>query len=316
MTAPAPDTSKADAFVLSCIDPRLVDDVTQLLATMGRTNRYSEMRIAGAALAAVDEARPGWNTAVWDNLAASRQLHGVRRVIIINHRDCGAMNLWAGRNLAQDPADEERQHQAVMERAAAEVLRRHPDMAVELHLMALDGSTQRLPCMACATAAERRLDTMRPGLRAEAVAPPASPAASPPAGAPAFAELVRLRLSGGLADAEAERALLTEGVTRYGLTAAEARATLAAEATRHGATPSTAARQVLVFLRAQADGRGRVSRRDAGHAAALYHGLAGNQGRRADADRAVAKLMEAEGLAPRPDGVLRTTTWYRRLAEA
>ena len=311
MTTATPAPSKADAFVLSCIDPRLVDDVTQLLATMGRTNRYSEMRIAGAALAAVDEARPGWNTAVWDNLAASRQLHGVRRVIIVNHRDCGAMNLWAGRNLAQDPADEERQHQAVMERAAAEVLRRHPDMAVELHLMALDGSTQRLPCAACA-AAPQRLETLRPGLRAEAVAPPPSP----PAGAPAFAELVRLRLSGGLADAEAERTLLTEGVTRYGLTAAEARATLAGEATGHGATPSTAARQVLVFLRAQADRRGRVSRRDVGHAAALYHGLAGNQGRRADADRAVAKLMEAEGLAPRPDGLLRTTTWYRRLAEA
>ncbi|WP_203069988.1 carbonic anhydrase [Falsiroseomonas ponticola] len=314
MTPVAPDASKADAFVLSCIDPRLVDDVTQLLATMGRTNRYSEMRIAGAALAAVDEARPGWNSAVWDNLAASRQLHGVRRVIIINHRDCGAMNLWAGRNLAADPVEEERQHQAVMDRAAAEVLRRHPDMAVELHLMALDGSTQRLPCAACNAAAERRLDTMRPMLRAEAVAPPPPP--SPPAGAPAFAELVRLRLSGGLADAEAERALLTEGVTRYGLTAAEARAALAAEATRHGATPSTAARQVVVFLRAQADGKGRVSRRDVGHAASLYHGLAGNQGRRADADRAVAKLMEAEGLSPRPDGVLRTTTWYRRLAEA
>ncbi len=312
MTPAAPDTSKADAFVLSCIDPRLVDDVTQLLATMGRTNRYSEMRIAGAALAAVDEARPGWNTAVWDNLAASRQLHGVRRVIIINHRDCGAMNLWAGRNLAQDPVEEQRQHQAVMDRAAAEVLRRHPDMAVELHLMALDGSTQRLPCAACAAAPERRLEALRPGLRAEAVTPPPSP----PAGAPAFAELARLRLSAGLADAEAERALLTEGVTRYGLTAAEARATLAAEASRHGATPSTAARQVLVFLRAQADGRGRVSRRDVGHAAALYHGLAGNQGRRADADRAVAALMETEGLAPRPDGVLRTTTWYRRMAEA
>jgi hypothetical protein len=305
VTPAAPDPSKADAFVLSCIDPRLVDDVTQLLATMGRTNRYSEMRIAGAALATVDEARPGWNTAVWENLAASRQLHGVRRVIIVNHRDCGAMNLWAGRNLAQDPAEEQRQHQAVMERAAAEVLRRHPDMAVELHLMALDGSTQRLPCSACQAVAT-------PGLRAEAVAPPPSP----PAGAPAFVELVRLRLSAGLADAEAERHLLAEGVTHYGLTAAEARATLAKESTRHGATPSTAARQAIVFLRAQADERSRVSRRDVTQAAALYHGLAGQQGRRADAERAVARLMEVEGLAPRPEGVLRTTTWYRRLAEA
>jgi hypothetical protein len=288
---------KADAFVVSCIDPRLTDDVTFLLAALGRSGRYSEMRIAGAALAAVDPARPAWATALWENLAASRQLHGVRQVVFINHRDCGAMNLWAGRRLTDDPAEEQRQHQAVLERAAAAVQARHPDMTVELRLMELDGSARLLPCAACAAP---------PGLRAEAVAPDAG----------GFAEFAQLRLAAGGLEPEAERALLAEGVTRYGLDAAAARGTVAAEAARQGiAGPGDGAREARVFLRAQADARGRVGQGDVQRAAALYRALAGRRITTAEAGRRVATLLEAEGLAPRPEGLLRSTTWFRRLVQ-
>ncbi|MEI6162317.1 MAG: hypothetical protein WCP77_20995, partial [Roseococcus sp.] len=84
--------SKADTFLISCIDPRFTDDTTFRFAALGRTDRYSEMRIAGAALAVVDESRPNWQTALWENLAASIQLHGIRNVTLLNHADCGAMD--------------------------------------------------------------------------------------------------------------------------------------------------------------------------------------------------------------------------------
>lgn len=321
-----PTPRKADAFVVSCIDPRLTDDVTYLMTALGRTDRYSEMRIAGAALAAVDEARPAWNAALWENLAASRQLHGVRKVVFINHRDCGAMHLWAGRRLADDPAEELRQHHAVLNRAAEAVRARHPDMSVEIKLMELDGSVGILPCAACAPA---------PGLRAEAVQDPAgglvaraatgaaaggawiapprpAPAAPDPAG---FAELVRLRAEGGLPNAEAELALLTEGVTRYGLGAAEARGVLEAEARRRGvAAGGAGAREARVFLRSAADARGRVGRQDVSRAAALYRNLTGRQASQIEAERRIAALLEEEGLSPRRDGVLRSTAWLRRMA--
>jgi hypothetical protein len=327
MHAPAePAPRKADAFVVSCIDPRLTDDVTYLMTALGRAGRYSEMRIAGAALAAVDEGRPAWNAALWENLAASRQLHGVRKVVFINHRDCGAMHLWAGRRLSDDPAEELRQHHAVLTRAAKAVRARHPDMSVEIKLMELDGSVRMLPCPAC---------TPAPRLRAEAVEDPAgglvAPAASgaagggawiaPPRPAPiepdpaGFAELVRLRAAGGLPDAEAELALLTEGITRYGLGAAEARAVLEAEGRRRGVAGGGAvAREARVFLRSAADARGRVGREDASRAAVLYRNLTGRQASQAEAERRVAALVEAEGLSPRRAGVLRSTGWFRRMA--
>jgi hypothetical protein len=322
-TTDAAPPRKADAFLVSCIDPRLTDDVTFLMSALGRTDRYSEMRIAGAALAAVDANRPAWNTALWENLAASRQLHGVRKVIFVNHRDCGAMHIWAGRRLSDDPADELRQHHAVLERAAAAVRARHPDMTVEIKLMELDGSARVLPCAACAPAGGLRAEAVDPAGAVIAAAAAAGGArivpASPDLPAPdptAFAELVRLRAAGGLADPEAELALLTEGVVRHGLTAADARAVVQAEATRSGmAGAAAAAAEARAYLRAQADPRGRVARTDALHAAALYRRVTGRQATEAEATRRIAALVEAEGLQPRPEGVLRSTTWFRRMAQ-
>lgn len=292
MTAAPP--SKADAFVVSCIDPRLVDDVTFLMAAVGRTNRYSEFRIAGAALAAVDPARPAWGQALWENLAASRQLHGVRQVVFVNHRDCGAMDLFAGRRLADDPAAELAQHQAVLDRAAAGVLARHPDMRVELRLMELDGSSTLLPCAACAA--------VQPGpLRAEAVPPPG------------FAELVRLHLRDGPLTPEAERALLAEGITRHGLTAEAARATLSAAAAARGeSTGAGVAKEVLAYLRSRADAGGRVAQADMAQAATLYRRLSPGVAP-AEATRRSAVLLEGAGLRPRPEGLWRSTAWFRRL---
>jgi hypothetical protein len=293
--APAPTPaapSKADAFVVSCIDPRLVDDVTFLMESVGRTNRYSEFRIAGAALAAVDPARPAWGQALWENLAASRQLHGVRKVVFVNHRDCGAMDLFAGRRLSLDPADERAQHQAVMDRAAAGVLSRHPDMQVELRLMELDGRSSLLPCVACAAGP----------LRAEAVPPPG------------FGDLLRLHLRDGPLAPEAERALLTEGVTRYGLTAEAARTALAAAAAARGEpTGAAAAREVLAYLRSRADTGNRVARTDVVRSAALYRRLSPGLAP-AEAERRTVVLMEGAGLTPRPDGLLRSTSWFNRMA--
>ena len=288
---------KADTFLLSCIDPRLTDDTTVYFDALGRTDRYSEMRIAGAALALVDPARPAWGAAVWENLAASRQLHGVRRVTLLNHRDCGAMRLWAGRPL--DAAAELRLHAEVLDQAAAAVRARHPDMQIELKLMELDGSVRALPCAACAPQPPR----------------PKGPGAAPGADPDGFAELVRARRAGGrAAEPGAELALLTEGVTRYGLSAQEARAVLgAAEA---GGGGRAGARDVAAFLRSRRDRAGRVGSADLAQAGQLYRRLMGSGLSAREAGRRAAGIAEAEGLAPRPEGLppFRSTRWFRRLS--
>ncbi len=312
--------SKADAFVVSCIDPRTTGDVAALQAALGRTDRYSELRIAGAALAAIDPAQPAAE-GLWANLAASRQLHGIRKVTFLNHRDCGAMHIWAGRRLADDPVEEERRHAEVLVRAAEEVRRRHPDLLVELKLMNMDGSTRVVPCPHC----------IPPGFRAEAVGPAARLLAEvPPEGmvlAPAamqgarpdpqgFAALVRVRADGAPPTPEAELALLSEGITRYGLTAREAQEVSAGVFAALRPAGAGAARDARDFLRTRADAAGRIGQQDLRAAARLYRRLAGPGTSTAQAERRAAALVEEEGLASRPKGPwpFRSTGWFRALA--
>jgi hypothetical protein len=299
----------ADTFLVSCIDPRLTDDTTFHFAALGRTDRYSEMRIAGGALALVDDKRPNWQSAVWENLAASRQLHGIRNVTLLNHRDCGAMNLWAGRRLADDPADELRVHVEVLNAAADAIRARYPDLLIEIKLMALDGSVVRPTCRSC----------IPPGFQIGAMGADGLPSLEPdplspqgPAGPPRIADIARLRRRRGALDAEAEFALLEKAVTEEGMTLEEARTALAEPGS---VNPKAINRDVMTYLRSQADRKGRIDQRALREAAGLYRGLNEPGGTMAEAERAAARIAAEAGFTPKPSGFwpFRSTRWFRRM---
>lgn len=314
----------ADTFLVSCIDPRLTDDTTFLFAALGRTDRYSEMRIAGAGLAALDDFNPAWSQALFENLAASRQLHGIRKVTFLNHRDCGAVHMWAGRRLSENPADELRVHGELLNRAAEAVRARHPDLLVEIKLMDLDGTVRVLPCASCVPS----------GFRAEAVGPVARAIASakladgaviappvqrrPVSDPQGFAELARLRAKSGTPDPEADLALLSRGVTDYGLSADEAQQALQAAARALDAPLArNVERDTVTFLRSRQDKQGRISKSDVEQAARLYRSLSGVRVTAAEAEQRAARIAEAESLVPKPRGIwpFRFSGWLRRMAQ-
>lgn len=146
--------SKADAFVVSCIDPRTTRSAAEIMAELGRTDRYSEMRIPGAALALTEPSLPEGQVLL-EALDASRRLHGIRTVIFLNHRDCGAVGLWSGRELQAGSLEETRIHARLLHCAAEVVRARHPDLEVRLKLMDLQGRMQALPCPNCTPTALR-----------------------------------------------------------------------------------------------------------------------------------------------------------------
>ena len=79
-----------DAMLVSCIDPRMVTPVYDYMQKRGFAGKYSQFVIAGAAIAVVAPKFASWRPAFWDNLATSVELHHLKRVIAIDHRDCGA----------------------------------------------------------------------------------------------------------------------------------------------------------------------------------------------------------------------------------
>ena len=131
-----------EAMVLSCIDPRLQEPVARYTASRGLTGKYSQFVIAGAAIAVVAEPFKDWHKAFWDNLAASIQLHKIKSVIAINHRDCGAAEIAYGRDKVVPEEREVETHRAALAEFRKQVGQRQPALAVETGLMAINGTIE------------------------------------------------------------------------------------------------------------------------------------------------------------------------------
>ncbi|WP_264664210.1 carbonic anhydrase [Azospirillum fermentarium] len=131
-----------EAMVLSCMDYRLVDDTARYMDQRGMTNNYDHVILAGASLGATTDKAPAWQAAFWDHVDVAKKLHHIQKVIIIDHRDCGAYRVFLGLDLKDDPVREKEVHTAQLQKLAALVKEKHPDLGVETLLMALDGSVE------------------------------------------------------------------------------------------------------------------------------------------------------------------------------
>ena len=128
-----------EAMVLSCIDPRLQEPVRKYTASRNLTGKYSQFTFAGAAVGVVAPAFKDWQKTFWDNLAATIQLHNIKRVIAINHRDCGAAKIAYGADAVTNEATETMTHRRTLAMFRKEVSERQPKLIVETGLMSLNG---------------------------------------------------------------------------------------------------------------------------------------------------------------------------------
>ncbi len=78
------------ALAITCIDYRLVDDAVQFFHAKHLTKDYDQVSLAGASLAAVSSKFPSSNSAFWDHVGIAKQLHHVKKLIVVDHRDCGS----------------------------------------------------------------------------------------------------------------------------------------------------------------------------------------------------------------------------------
>jgi hypothetical protein len=132
------------ALGITCIDYRLVDDAVKFFGRLKLTNDYDEVALAGASLAAVSPKFPSSNTAFWDHVAIAIQLHHIRKVIVVDHRDCGAYKVAFGKDYKGEGAAELAQHKGVMMEVRARLRTLHPDLASEFYLMSLNGRAERI----------------------------------------------------------------------------------------------------------------------------------------------------------------------------
>lgn len=137
-------TGHYEAMVVSCIDPRFQLPVSKYTARRHLTGKYSHFVFAGAAIGVVAPAFQDWHKTFWDNLAATIQLHNIKKVIAINHRDCGAAKIAYGEAAVATKEAETETHRKALAEFRKQVNEKQPKLGVETGIMALNGRFEPL----------------------------------------------------------------------------------------------------------------------------------------------------------------------------
>ena len=125
------------AMVLSCIDPRFQPIIYNYLKKKKLNGKYSSFTIAGSAIGVTSNKFKKWHKTFWDNLDISIKLHKIKKLIVINHRDCGAAKIING-NKKFDKLSEIKIHKNSLMKIKKTFKKKYPSLDIELKLISLN----------------------------------------------------------------------------------------------------------------------------------------------------------------------------------
>ena len=128
---------KYKAMVLSCIDPRFQHLVHNYLKKQKLSGKYSAFTIAGAAIGVTHNKFKKWHRTFYDNLSTSIKLHKIEKLIVINHKDCGAAKIANGKKVF-NIINEKKIHKDSFSKLKKKIKKRFPRLKVDLNLMSLE----------------------------------------------------------------------------------------------------------------------------------------------------------------------------------
>ena len=124
-------------MVLSCMDPRFQPIIFNYLKKKKLNGKYSSFTIAGSAIGVTANKFKKWHKTFWDNLDTSIKLHKIKKLIVINHRDCGAAKIINGnKNLKK--LNETKIHKKSFMKVKKIFKKKYPKLKIELKLMSLN----------------------------------------------------------------------------------------------------------------------------------------------------------------------------------
>ena len=133
---------KYKAMVLSCMDPRFQTKVSNYLKRRKLNGKYSAFTIAGAAVGVTASKFKKWHSTFWENLNTSIKIHRIEKLIVINHKDCGAAKIVNGKK-EFSLQNEMKIHENSFEKIKLNLKKKHPRLKVELNLMSLNGRVDK-----------------------------------------------------------------------------------------------------------------------------------------------------------------------------
>ena len=127
---------KYEAMVLSCIDPRFQPKVYKYLKNKKLTGKYSSFTIAGGSIGVTAKMFKKWHSTFLDNLLTSIKLHKIHKLIVINHKDCGAAKIVNGKKKFNSVV-ENRIHKESFKKIKKVINKKFPNLKVGFKILSL-----------------------------------------------------------------------------------------------------------------------------------------------------------------------------------
>ena len=119
------------------MDPRFQPIVFNYLKKKKLSGKYSAFTVAGSAIGVTANKFKKWHKVFWDNFKTSVKLHNIKKLIVINHRDCGAAKIIIGKK-EFSKINETRVHKHSFQKIKKIFKKRYPKLKIELKLISLD----------------------------------------------------------------------------------------------------------------------------------------------------------------------------------
>ena len=129
------------AMILSCIDPRFQPIVYNYLKKKKLTGKYSSFTIAGSAIGVTANKFKKWHKTFWENFDTSVKLHNIKRLIVINHRDCGAAKIINGKK-EFSKVNETKVHKNSLQKIKKIFKKKYPKLSIELKIISLNSKVE------------------------------------------------------------------------------------------------------------------------------------------------------------------------------
>ena len=133
--------SNYKAMVLSCIDPRFQPIIYNYLKKKKLNGKYSLFAIAGSSIGVTANKFKKWHKAFWDNFDTSVKLHSIKKLIVINHRDCGAAKIINGKK-EFSKIKETKVHKSSFQKIKKIFKRKYPKLSIELKIISLNSKLE------------------------------------------------------------------------------------------------------------------------------------------------------------------------------
>ena len=129
-------------MVLSCIDPRFQLIVYNYLKRKKLIGKYSSFTIAGSAIGVTANKFKRWHKTFWDNFDTSVKIHKIKKLIVINHRDCGAAKILNNKKNFNE-LKELNIHKNSFINIKKTFKKKYPKLKIETILMSLDKKVKK-----------------------------------------------------------------------------------------------------------------------------------------------------------------------------